>query len=312
MSRQSILDTAASQNGTKESPANSNKTKYGQWYGLDGVKWCCIFVSWVYDHAGNPLEAINTSKGYQSCQSGYIFWKRNNRIVKEPQPGDIVLYDWTGDGNCDHTGIFIKWIDAAKTRFQAWEGNTSLGDDSNGGQVMMRERQKTLVKAFVTPIAIVEGLPANNDHNLRKNDSGSDVTVLQKMLYDLNYKVTVDGKFGPETENIIKEFQQDHSLSVTGIVTPELIGLLQEEVSLPPVPEKKYTSGAYVKKGDSGSAVVSIQQALNKMGSNPVVDEDGVFGSSTSSAVKAFQKKKNLGTDGIVGPATFAALGITI
>ncbi len=311
MSRQSILDTAATQEGIKESPANSNKTKYGQWYGLDGVKWCCIFVSWIYDHAGNPLEAIDTSRGYQSCQSGYNFWKRNNRIVREPQPGDIVLYDWTGDGVCDHTGIFVKWLDAANTKFQAWEGNTAHGNDSDGGQVMLRERNKTLVKAFVTPIALVEGLPLNNDVNLRKGDRGSEVTAFQKMLHDLNFKVTVDGMFGSETENIVKEFQQKHSLSVTGIVTPELLGAIQEEVSLPSVPEKKFTSGAYIKKGDSGSAVVSIQHALNALRANPAINEDGVFGSGTVAAVKAFQKKKNLQADGIVGPATFAALGIT-
>ncbi|MEO8962001.1 MAG: peptidoglycan-binding protein [Ginsengibacter sp.] len=311
MSRQSILDTAASQDGNKELPANSNKTKYGQWYGLDGVKWCCLFVSWVYDQAGNPLEAIDRSKGYQSCQSGYNFWKRNNRIVKEPQPGDIVFYDWTGDGTCDHTGIFVKWLDAAKTKFQAWEGNTAQTNDSDGGHVMLRERNKTLVKAFVTPIALVESLPVNNDNNLRKGDRGSDVTSFQKMLHDLNFKVTVDGMFGAETETIVKEFQQKHTLSVTGIVTPEVLGLMQEEVSLPSVPEKKFTSGAYIKKGDSGSAVVSIQHALNAQEANPAVDEDGVFGSSSITAVKAFQSKKNLQADGIVGPATFAALGIT-
>ena len=122
MSRQSIIDTATAENGTKESPANSNKTKYGKWYGLDGVKWCAIFVSFVYDKAGYPLEAIDRPKGYQSCQSGFNFWKRNNRITKDPQPGDIVLYDWSGDGICDHTGIFVKWLDAAKTKFHAWEG----------------------------------------------------------------------------------------------------------------------------------------------------------------------------------------------
>jgi peptidoglycan hydrolase-like protein with peptidoglycan-binding domain len=311
MSRQSIIATAAAENGTKESPANSNKTKYGQWYGLDGVKWCCIFVSWVYDHAGNPLEAIDTSKGYQSCQSGFHFWKRNNRIVREPLPGDIVLYDWTGDGLCDHTGIFVKWLDAAKTTLQAWEGNTAQGNDSDGGQVMLRIRKKTLVKAFATPIALVEGLPANNNNNLGKGDRGSDVTSLQKMLHDLDFKVTVDGMFGSETENVVKEFQQKHSLSVTGIVTPEVLGVIQEEASLPPVPEKKFTSGAFIKKGNSGSAVVSIQHALNTVGANPAVDEDGVFGNETVKAVKTFQAKRNLQADGIVGPATFAALGIT-
>ncbi|MBS1748065.1 MAG: peptidoglycan-binding protein [Bacteroidetes bacterium] len=311
MSRQKIIDTAASQNGVKESPPNSNKTIYGKWYGLDGVKWCCIFVSWVYDHAGHHLEAIDSPNGYQSCQSGYNFWKRNNRIVKEPQPADIVLYDWTGNGTCDHTGIFVKWLDTAKTVFQAWEGNTAVGNDSDGGQVMLRERKRSLVKAFITPIAIVEGLPALNDNNLSKGDAGSDVTMLQKMLHDLDFSITVDGIFGSETEKAVKTFQQQHGIAATGIVTPEVMGMIQEEVSLPNVPDKKFTSGAFIKKGDSGSAVVSIQKALNKMGAKPKLDEDGVFGNNTLNAVKAFQKKKKLQVDGIVGPATFDSLGIS-
>jgi len=52
MSRQSITDIAQAENGTKESPADSYKTKYSVWYGLKGQKWCAIFVSWVYHHAG--------------------------------------------------------------------------------------------------------------------------------------------------------------------------------------------------------------------------------------------------------------------
>ena len=146
MSRQSIIDTAAAEDGTKESPANSNKTKYGQWYGLDGEKWCAIFVSYVYNKAGYPLEAIDRPKGYQSCQSGYNFWKAKNRFTKNPQAGDIVLYDWTNDGHCDHTGIFLKWLDTDKTRFESWEGNTAQGNDSDGGQVMLRERKRTMVR----------------------------------------------------------------------------------------------------------------------------------------------------------------------
>ena len=312
MSRQSIIDTAAAENGTKESPANSNKTKYGQWYGLDGEKWCAIFVSFVYHHAGHPLEAIDRPKGYQSCQSGFNFWKRKNRITKEPQPGDVVLYDWTGDGHCDHTGIFVKWVDAAKTKFQAWEGNTAQGNDSDGGQVMLRERNKTLVAAFVTPISLDSNPPVdnNNDDTLQKGDMGSAVTVVQKLLHDLDYKITVDGIFGSGTETIVKTFQEKHSLSVTGIVTPEVLGVIQEEASLPAVPAKKFTSGSFLKKGDSGSTVLLIQQALNANGANPRIDEDGVFGAGTVAAVKAFQQKNNLDADGIVGPKTFATLGI--
>ena len=34
--------------GAKESPANSNKNKFGKWFGVDGVAWCNIFVSYCF------------------------------------------------------------------------------------------------------------------------------------------------------------------------------------------------------------------------------------------------------------------------
>ncbi|HEY5367485.1 MAG TPA: CHAP domain-containing protein [Hanamia sp.] len=78
------------------------------------------FVSWVYDQSGNPLGFIETAKGYQSCQGGYNFWKTGNQLTNEPQQGDIVLFDWDGNGQCDHTGIFDSWTDASKTAFLSW------------------------------------------------------------------------------------------------------------------------------------------------------------------------------------------------
>ncbi len=313
MSRKTIIDTAAAENGTKESPANSNKTKYGRWYGLDGEKWCAIFVSWVYTNAGHPMEKIDRIKGYQSCQSGFNFWKSKSRLTKNPQPGDVVLFDWTGDGHCDHTGIFVKWLDAAKTTFNSWEGNTAQGNDSDGGQVMLRERKVTLVKAFAVPLALDSAplaKPSNNDE-LKRGDAGTSVTTLQKLLFDLGFSITVDGVFGPGTESIVKEFQQKHFMEATGIVTQTLYGAIQEEAALPKVPAKRFTSGSFLRKGDSGAAVLAVQQALNKTAAKKLVSEDGVFGNGTFTALKVFQVKKKLSADGIAGPATFAALGIT-
>ncbi|MFL5807913.1 MAG: peptidoglycan-binding protein [Flavisolibacter sp.] len=311
MSRQSIIDTAAAENGIVESPPNSNKTKYGKWYGLDGVKWCAIFVSWVYDHAGHHLEKIDTANGYQSCQSGFNFWKRNGCFVKDPQPGDIVLFDWGGDGICDHTGIFVEWVDADKTSFHTWEGNTEKGNNSDGGKVMLRQRNRSSVRAFVTPKALNEPNIQPVDDILQKGDTGSEVAVLQRMLHDMDFKITVDGIFGNETETLVKQFQQKHSLPVTGIVSPEILGAIQEEASLPNVPGKKFSTGSFVRKGDSGNAVLLLQQALNSNGTEPKLHEDGVFDSTTLSAVKAFQLQNQLDVDGIAGPQTFEALGVT-
>ena len=44
VSAKKILDTALAELGYRESPFGSNRTKYGQWYGLDGQPWCVMFV----------------------------------------------------------------------------------------------------------------------------------------------------------------------------------------------------------------------------------------------------------------------------
>jgi peptidoglycan hydrolase-like protein with peptidoglycan-binding domain len=65
-----------------------------------------------------------------------------------------------------------------------------------------------------------------------------------------------------------------------------------------------------VRSGDTGSCVVLAQQALVSKGySVGSAGSDGVFGSDTLVAAKAFQKEYGLVTDGIIGPATWGKLG---
>lgn len=66
---------------------------------------------------------------------------------------------------------------------------------------------------------------------------------------------------------------------------------------------------ASYKRGSTGSVVTQIQKKLSQWGyySGSI---DGIYGSRTEAAVKSFQQKNGLTVDGIVGPATLAALGI--
>ena len=67
---------------------------------------------------------------------------------------------------------------------------------------------------------------------------------------------------------------------------------------------------AAVAWGDRGTEVTRIQQRLKQYG---YLDgtADGIFGQATYDAVVWFQKKNGLTADGVVGPATLAALGIS-
>ncbi len=66
-------------------------------------------------------------------------------------------------------------------------------------------------------------------------------------------------------------------------------------------------SGPELKVGARGEYVTSLQTALKWRGF--LVEPDGIFGSQTLAAVKAFQSTMGLTQDGIVGPATWEALG---
>lgn len=307
MSREHIIDTAAAEDGTKESPPNSNRTKYGAWFGYDGAPWCAMFVSWVYHHAGHPLGNVETPMGFKYCPAGYNHWRANHRLTDDPLPGDIVLFDWNGDGTCDHTGIFIRWIEKGKT-FASWEGNTSVGNDRDGGAVMMRTRKKSVVKCFVNTGLFQEAV-AKPTPTLKRGDAGSEVTRIQKMLYDLGFKMVVDGDFGPGTERAVKEFQSQHGLHASGVVDPITDGAIEAEKNKPKVKDSKVTTGVYLKKGDSGAAVLTLQKALNRKGAQRIV-ADGVYGGETVQALKEFQKSNKLKADGVAGPETCKRLGI--
>jgi hypothetical protein len=62
-----------------------------------------------------------------------------------------------------------------------------------------------------------------------------------------------------------------------------------------------------LKPGDQGPQVTTLQKALAALHFSPG-KPDGDYGPSTMNAVERFQIAHNLGEDGIVGPATLAAL----
>ncbi len=158
--------------------------------------------------------------------------------------------------------------------------------------------------------------PGTNNSILKNGDTGQRVRDLQNKLKRAGYSLTADGVYGPNTENAVRSFQRKYNLTVDGIAGPNTLNKLNAVLTQPtkptqPAPPKSSNSngsavvpypGYVIKIGSTDSANISrIQRALN-------ISADGNFGPQTESAVKAYQKRKGLAVDGIVGHATWNTL----
>ena len=134
---------------------------------------------------------------------------------------------------------------------------------------------------------------------LRRGDRGEDVKVLQRALKRAGYDAgTIDGIFGPRTEAAVRAFQRANGLTVDGIVGPRTWAALAPYMEV---------EESWLRKGDRGPEVQMLQLALERAGFSPGA-LDGIFGTRTDAAVRAFQRANGLQADGIVGPRTLAAL----
>ena len=141
-----ILAVARRELGYTESPAGSNRTKYGKWFGLDGQPWCMMFVQWCFRQAGGQdlLPALTASCGaLMRAAQAKGCW-----VTGGYQPGDVVIYDFPGGAATDHCGIVITQLTDG---VRAIEGNTGAGNDANGGQVMERTRPNRYILGAVRP-----------------------------------------------------------------------------------------------------------------------------------------------------------------
>jgi hypothetical protein len=146
--------------GVKEHPAGSNhgpdvrrKDKRGSWQkgGIDywchlangirgGYPWCSAFATGCFHEVGRVIgDARRASVGF------FEAWARQQGdLVTRPFRGDLVCYRFDSDNWPDHIGIVYKVISMPRSGkpflIRVLEGNTSLTNNSNGGQVMLRTR----------------------------------------------------------------------------------------------------------------------------------------------------------------------------
>lgn len=193
-----VLNIACGQLGVTESPAGSNRTKYGKWMGLDGQPWCMSFVQWCFHQAGTPLPHKTGS-----C-SALLNWYKANRpecVVKDPQPGDIAIFTF------GHTGIVERALPGS---VMCIEGNTSpgqSGSQDNGGGVYRRQRNLALVRAFIRPFPKKEDIMTGKEIYDALSDYLSRQTVPNWAKKELEEAVKMGITDGSNPMQLIPRYQ---------------------------------------------------------------------------------------------------------
>lgn len=228
-----VVKEARGQVGYTERPVN--KTKYGEYYGVDGFAWCMVFIYWLLHR--NDVEIMKTAYTPTGAQ-----WFRDQgrgfTDDSKARRGDIVFFDFPDSlFRIQHVGIVTA---NESSLLKTIEGNTSpgsSGSQSNGGGVYARVRPYGHAVYFGRPkYARHDPLPRFDVPKartwLRKGDEGPDVKNLQRDLngwmrwmrqnrrgkIDFNFgRLDLDAVFDGEVKKALQSFQGHVGIEADGL-----------------------------------------------------------------------------------------------
>ncbi|MCI7704122.1 MAG: peptidoglycan-binding protein [Clostridiales bacterium] len=142
--------------------------------------------------------------------------------------------------------------------------------------------------------------------------TGTDVSDLQARLTELGYYTgAIDGRYASGTQTAVQEFQERNGLTADGIAGRQTQDLLYSGSAQPKYVTVSASGDAeeylLLKQGTSGVEVRKLQGRLAELGYY-AGGVDGIYGETTASAVKAFQRANGLSGDGQAGVQTQSKL----
>lgn len=306
-----VMDIFLSYLGTKESPPYSNNVIFNTHYYGHPVygsqyAWCATTVWDVFRIADASELFYDGEKTAGCCQ--ILNWGRNNGLEVskyEGRYGDIILFDWdnTGYDDADHVGMIITRN--ADGTYTTIEGNTSVGNDSDGGEVMKRIRDTSCIRAILRPKyeeyspAPVDTIPYHRFPTVQRGSSNETWVKIAQAGVGLMF-TDADGGFGDKTNHWVCDFQRKHGLVDDGIVGPKTWkAIFYDADSWDEIPA--------VYRGKVGRSVVLCQACL-EMSAKYL---DGRCGDITTGNIKKFQEEHAIAADGGCGQLTWRELIMT-
>lgn len=144
-----------------------------------------------------------------------------------------------------------------------------------------------------------DALTSNYDKFIKTiNDAGIETTVFQDRV-----KAAINEN-GGDADVLIQKYGTLEKAIRAGAVSSDLL-----KKSLGGMSKESLNIDRLLHFKDAGDDVKNIQEALKQLGYDlSKYGTDGLIGSETTAAIKAFQQAKGLSVDGVVGPDTVKAL----
>jgi hypothetical protein len=229
-----LIEVARKEVGTIEGPKD-NETKYGAFTKANYLAWCGSYVNWCAAQAGVKIpNTVSTVAGAAAFKKMKTWFEAD--CGQSPQPGDILYFDFPGDGvdRISHVGI-CTGIDSDGVVLTL-EGNTSSkksGSQRNGGEVCEQVRAYKPNKKKVMVSIVGWGRPnyVGNEveaevpeqdapafpGQIRPGAKGESVKIVQKAL-----GLKADGEYGSHTKKAVIAFQDNHDIvDSNGIIGPK-------------------------------------------------------------------------------------------
>lgn len=300
-----IIDKALSYEGVKENPANSNNVifnthYYGKTVSGKSYEWCCVFV-WDIFRMCNASNLFYNGNKVASCPL-VGDWAIKNKLTvpkNQGQYGDIVLFDFNQNKTSDHIGFIIK--KNSDGSYLTVEGNTGVGNDSNGGEVMQRTRYQSQINYIIRPKYDEESTNMSTS-SLTLSSKTDIIKVGQQHANNfVEANLVIDGVRGTNTIKASKKILQ-HAINLDYKKNLVVDGIWGNNSS-------KALGNHSVRLGEKQYMITALEILLMLKGYNPNgVECPGIFGNGLKGAVMQYQKDNKLTIDGIAGRNTFLSL----
>jgi hypothetical protein len=183
--------------------------------------------------SGKYTNFVKDSAGYGLAQ--WTYWSRKQGLLEAAKAAKTSIGDLTTQLNylwkeLQSYGLIPALSSAASVLTAS---NVILlqfekpADQSAAAQTKRASYGQAYFEKFANKSSVVSTSTAPASYpQISKGATGETVKILQTALNKHNYKLTVDGSFGPATDAAVRSFQKVQGLAVDGCVGPKTWGKL--------------------------------------------------------------------------------------